>query len=121
MTTAVIVIAGVFFLGMGVYALVAPAALVRPFRIVAGTPESRSEIRAVYGGFGVAIAAVLAAAALDVGGIRTGAVITVGAALAGMALGRVLSRLADAATPFYPVWFYFWVEVVTAALLFSVA
>ena len=119
--TTIIVIAGVFFLGMGGYALVAPAALARPFRIVVATPECRSEIRAVYGGFGVAITVVLAAAALNVGGIRTGAVITVGAALAGMALGRVISRLADEATPFYPIWFYFWVEAVTAAALFGVA
>lgn len=119
--TAIIVITAVFFLGMGVYALAAPAALARPFRIVADTPESRSEIRAVYGGFGLAVAAVLTAAALDAGGIRTGAVVTVGGALAGMALGRLVSRLTDRATPFYPIWFYFWVETVTAALLFSSA
>ncbi|WP_346137067.1 DUF4345 family protein [Lentzea roselyniae] len=47
MQTAIIVITAMFFLGMGVYALAAPAALARPFRIVADTPESRSEIRAV--------------------------------------------------------------------------
>ncbi|WP_425435808.1 DUF4345 family protein [Lentzea kentuckyensis] len=116
--TTIIVLAGVFFLGMGGYALAAPAALARPFRIVVDAPESRSEIRAVYGGFGIAIAAVLTAAAFDVGGIRTGAVVTVAAALAGMALGRLLSRLGDSGTAFYPVWFYFWVEAVTAALLF---
>ncbi|GGU41653.1 DUF4345 domain-containing protein [Lentzea flava] len=121
MQTTIIVITAVFFLGMGVYALAAPAALARPFRIVVDTPESRSEIRAVYGGFGIAIAAVLTAAALGTGGIRTGVVVTVGAALAGMALGRLISRLADRATPFYPIWFYFWVEAVTAALLFSSA
>ncbi|NKE59201.1 DUF4345 domain-containing protein [Lentzea sp. PSKA42] len=118
MQTTIIVIAAVFFLGMGVYALIAPAALAKPFRIVVDAPESRSEVRAVYGGFGLAIAAVLAAAAIDAGGIRTGAVITVAAALAGMALGRLLSRLADKATAFYPIWFYFWVEAITAALLF---
>lgn len=106
---------------MGGYALAAPAALAKPFRIVVDAPESRSEIRAVYGGFGLAIAAVLTAAAFDVGGIRTGAVVTVAAALAGMALGRLVSRLADSATAFYPVWFYFWVEAVTAALLFAIA
>lgn len=116
--TTIIVIAAVFFLGMGGYALIAPAALAKPFRIVVDAPESRSEIRAVYGGFGLAIAAVLAAAAFDADGIRTGAVITVAAALAGMALGRLLSRLADKATAFYPIWLYFWVEAIAAALLF---
>lgn len=114
--TAIIVITAMFFLGMGVYALAAP-----PFRIVADTAESRSEIRAVYGGFGITVAAVLTAAALDAGGTRTGAVVTVGGALAGMALGRLVSRLADRAAPFYPIWFCFWVETVTAALLFSSA
>lgn len=117
MTTAVIIGVGVFFLGMGIYALVAPSALVRPFRVVADTVESRSEVRAVYGGFGLAIAAVLAAAAFDVGGIRAGAVITVAAALGGMALGRVVSRIVDGAAPFYPIWFYLWVEAVGAVLL----
>ncbi|TBL45350.1 DUF4345 domain-containing protein [Verrucosispora sp. SN26_14.1] len=121
MTTTVIIIVGTFFLGMGVYALAAPAALARPFRIVIESAESRSEIRAVYGGFGLAIAAVLAAAALDVGDIRTGAVITVAAALAGMALGRLFSRIGDRATGFYPIWWYFWIEAIGAALLFGVA
>lgn len=120
MTTAVIIVAGVFFLGMGVYALVAPSALARPFRIVVDTVESRSEIRAVYGGFGVAVAVVLGVAAIDVGGVRTGAVTAVAAALAGMALGRLLSRAADGATPWYPIWFYFWVETTGAVLLFGV-
>lgn len=121
MPTAVIIIVGVFFLGMGVFALVAPAALVRPFRLVADAKQSRSEVRAVYGGFGIAIAAVLGVAASDPGGIRSGVVITVAAALAGMAVGRLVSRVIDGATPFYPIWFYFWVESGAAALLYGTA
>ncbi len=121
MTTTVIIVVGVFFLGMGLYALAAPAALARPFRIVVVSAEGRSEIRAVYGGYGIATAAVLATAAVDIGDIRTGAVITVAAALAGMALGRLFSRVADKATAFYPIWCYFWVEATGAALLFGVA
>ncbi len=118
---AVIVAVGVFFLAMGVYALAAPAALARPFRMTIDTPESRSEIRAVYGGFGVAIAGLLGAAAVDVGGIGTGAVIAVGVALSGMAFGRLVSRVLDSSTAFYPIWFYFCVEVVSAGLLFVAA
>lgn len=117
----VIVGVAVFFLGMGVYGLVAPAALVRPFGMTADGPESRSEVRAVYGGFGVAVAALLGAAAFDVGGIRTGAVIAVAVALAGMAFGRLVSRGVDTSTAFYPVWFYFCVEVAAAGLLFAAA
>jgi len=39
--------------------LAAPAALVRPFRIALAESASRSEVGAVYGGFGLAIAGVL--------------------------------------------------------------
>lgn len=118
MATVVIVVVGVFFLGMGGYALAAPEALVRPFRLVADSPESRSEVRAVYGGFGVAVAAVLGVAAFD-SALRSGVVVTVGAALAGMAAGRLVSRLCDRGTAFYPIWFYWCVEAVAAGLLFS--
>jgi len=113
-------VVGVFFLGMGGYALGSPAGLARPFRIVVDSAESRSEIRAVYGGFGIAVAAVLGVAAFDPGGIRAGAAFTVAAALAGMALGRLVSRAVDRAVSFYPVWLYFWVEAVAAAGLFAV-
>jgi hypothetical protein len=117
--TVVILVVAVFFLGMGLYGLVAPSALVRPFRMVADAPESRSEVRAVYGGFGVAVAGLLGAAAFDVGEIRSGAVVAVAVALAGMAFGRLVSRVVDARTAFYPVWFYFCVEVGAAGLLFA--
>jgi Domain of unknown function (DUF4345) len=68
---AVIGVIAVFFLGMGIYALAAPAALVRPFGITLGESASRSEVRAVYGGFGLAIAGVLAYAAVADGDVRT--------------------------------------------------
>lgn len=120
MAVAVIAVIGVFFLGMGIYALAAPAALVRPFGITLEQPTSRSEVRAVYGGFGLAIAAVLAyAAAADEH--RTGILITAGAALAGMALGRIVSAVIDSRTSFYPNWFYCLVEIVAAAALFAFA
>jgi len=48
LAVAVIGVVAVFFLGMGVYALAAPAALVRPFGITLGESASRSEVRAVY-------------------------------------------------------------------------
>jgi hypothetical protein len=116
----VIGIIAVFFLGMGVYALAAPATLVRPFGITLGEAAARSEVRAVYGGFGLAIAAVLAYAAVDVD-LRTGIVLTVGAALAGMAVGRVVAAVLGDRTAFYPNWFYFLVEAVAAAGLFAIS
>lgn len=112
-----IAVIGVFFLAMGTYALISPAALIAPFRLVAQSPESRSEIRAVYGGFGIAMAAVLGIAALDIGDIRAGAVTTVGLALIGMAGGRIVSRLLDTPVRFYPIWFYFGVELMAGIAL----
>lgn len=110
----------VFFSGMGVFALAAPVAMLRPFAITLQEAQSRSEVRAVYGGYGLAMGAVLAIAAADPGFHRSGIMITVGAALAGMAFGRLVSAVVDKRTPFYPNWFYFGVETVgAAALLFT--
>ena len=121
MGVAVVAVIAAFFLGMGVYALAAPAALVRPFGVTPETPTSRSEIRAVYGGFGLAIAAVLAYAAFRGGDVQKGILITVGVALAGMALGRIVSAVVDDRTPFYPNWFYCLLEAAAAAALFAVS
>ena len=116
MAVAVIGVIALFFLGMGVYALAAPDALVRPFGTTLGGAASRSEVRAVYGGFGLAIAGVLAYAAVQVD-VRAGILITVAAALAGMAFGRLVSAVVDKRTAFYPNWFYLIVEVVAAGAL----
>ena len=119
-STAVIVIAAVFFTGMGLFALARPAALIRPFGITLPNPESRAEVRAVYGGFGLAIAGMLA---LAVTGhpARDGILITVAAALGGMAFGRLVSVVIDRPKAFYPNWFYFLVELVGAAGLWWAA
>ena len=121
MAVVVIGVIAVFFLGMGVYALAAPAALVRPFGITLPDSASRSEVRAVYGGFGLAIAAMLVYAAVAEGDLRKGILITIGAALAGMAFGRVAAAILGDRTAFYPNWFYFLVEAVAAAVLFAVS
>ncbi|MRH87208.1 DUF4345 domain-containing protein [Nocardia sp. SYP-A9097] len=117
MSSVLISLVAMFFLLMGVYALAAPAALTKPFGIAVETPVARSEIRAVYGGFGIAVAILLGVAAADIGDIRRGAVIAVAAALGGMALGRIISRLLDRPVGFYPIWFYCGVELVAAGLL----
>lgn len=119
MAVFAIVAIAVFFLGMGLYAIAAPTALVRPFGITLTTSTSRAEVRAVYGGFGVAIAGILAVAAVNPD-YRTGITLTVAAALAGMALGRIISAVIDRhRTTFYPNWFYCLVELGAALLLFS--
>jgi hypothetical protein len=123
-TIAVIAAIGVFFAGMGCYALAAPAAIIRPFGITLGGAAARSEVRAVYGGFGLAIAAVLGYAAVASDDIRTGIVVAVGGALAGMAFGRLVSAVLegrDDRTAFYPNWFYCLVEALAAAALFAIS
>lgn len=121
MLGAVIVAAvAVFFAGMGFFALAAPGRLLAPFDITLGSATARSEVRAVYGGFGLAMAAVLVTALAEPD-LRAGVLLTVAAALAGMALGRVASLL-DARTAFYPNWFYLVVEVgASAALMLAYA
>lgn len=121
MRTVVLTAVGLFFTGMGLYALAAPARLVRPFGIAVGTAAGRSEVRAVYGGFGLAVAAALIwSATTTTGELGRGVVLAVTVALAGMAAGRIVSRVLDAAAAFYPVWFYFWVEMLAAAALLAV-
>ncbi len=116
MVIGLISVVAVFFLGMGLYALVAPASLIRPFGVTLSRPESRAEVRAVYGGFGLAVAGVLVYAALNPS-VGPAILITVAVALAGMAVGRLISAVVDERTAFYPNWFYFLVEVVLAAAL----
>jgi hypothetical protein len=118
---AIISVTAVFFLGMGFYALAAPASLIRPFGITLGEAASRSEVRAVYGGFGLAIAGVLVFAAFHEGDIRNGILITVGTALAGMAFGRVAAAVLGDRTSFYPNWFYCLVEIIAGGALFGAA
>lgn len=121
MATVIIIVAAVFFAGMGVLALVTPDGTMKPFGTLLPQSTARSEVRAVYGGFGLAIAAVLGYAAATPGPVRTGILLTVGAAMAGMAVGRVVSAVVDERTPFYPNWFYALVEVGIAAPLLFVA
>ena len=120
MTTVVLVLIALFFLAMGIAALVAPATIIQPFGVILSNADARAEVRAVYGGFGVFIAVLLGLTAADVAGLRPGAVWAVAAALAGMAFGRLIARFVEKPTGFYPVWFYFWVELVAAGILVAV-
>ncbi|WP_084477976.1 DUF4345 family protein [Nocardia jejuensis] len=117
MATVTSVIVAVFFLGMGVYALASPAAIMAPFGIGMEDPRARYEVRAVYGGFGIAMAGILAIAATHDGELRSGIMATVGVALGGMAAGRAVAAVLDQRVGWYPNWFYFVVEAVAAAAL----
>ena len=113
-TLLVIAVAG-FFLAMGLVALWSPERIVAYFGIRSLTIDGRNEVRAVYGGFGVAIA-ILLAASLALSDLRSGILLTVAIALLGMALGRVASSARDGLPGFHPRLF-FAVELVLAGAL----
>jgi len=93
MNAAVILVALAFAV-MALAALIRPASIGRYFDVRFDSVDGRNEVRAVYGGFGLAMAAVLLLA-LGAPGLRDGILLTVALALAGMALGRVIGALVD--------------------------
>lgn len=116
MNVAVVLVA-IFFAGMGVAALVKPALIWAPFGVAPTTPAARSEVRAVYGGFGLAIAALLFAAESADADFRDGVLVSVAVALGGMALGRLLSALVEPKALLGWPGAFFLIETGLAALL----
>ena len=106
------VVIALFFLGMGLVGLAAPERIAATFGTPVLSGDGRNEVRAVYGGFGVAIGALLLAAPA-----RPGVPLCVATALGGMAGGRLVSALLEPPRRFYPCWFYFAVEVLMAVAL----
>ena len=111
-----IAIVAVAFALMGIGAFARPRTFVGPFGLNAETPDARNEVQAVYGGFGLAVAATLAATAWYPD-YRDGVVVAVAASLAGMAGGRVVAALRERPGRM-PVIFFF-VEAVGAAFLLT--
>jgi len=118
MSIAVTVVA-IGFAAMGLAALVKPAVIWAPFGVAPTTPGSRSEVRAVYGGFGVAIAVLLFVADGWTAGLRAGVLLTVAVALAGMAAGRVVSAVLEPKALLGYPGFFLVLEAGLAALLLS--
>jgi hypothetical protein len=83
-----------FFLCMGLGALVSPRWVTSFVQWAPETVDARNEVRAVYGGFGVAISALLVYAAYHPD-VRSGIILAVAIALLGMASGRILSVLIE--------------------------
>ncbi|MCF4164410.1 DUF4345 family protein [Zavarzinia compransoris] len=84
----------VIFAVMGLVAFVRPAAMLAPIGLPAQTVDARNEIQAVYGGYGLAMAAVLIAP-LWLPELGAGPAVVVGIALAGMAFGRLVALLRE--------------------------
>ncbi len=121
MSEVVILVVAVGFAGMGLLAVLKPLEVVAQFGVKDDSPEYRNEIRAVYGGFGIAVAALLAIAALGDPDTAEGIVIAVAISLLGMAAGRIVSALIDPPRGFHPVWTYFAIEVASGVALLLVA
>ncbi len=116
---APILLALILALLMGLGAIAAPVLVTRQFDILELTAAGRNEVRSVYGGFGVAMAAMFALA-LWRPELRSGICLTTAAALTGMAGGRLLSALIDRRIGRYPL-FNLCLEAVVATLLFYAA
>jgi len=108
----------VFFVGMGLLALASPESITGPFGMPTLTPAGRNEVRAVYGGFGLAVAAMLVLALNDPT-LRPGVLLAVAASVGGMAAGRLVAALVERPTAFYPSWFYFVAETAMAVTLYQ--
>ena len=116
MLVSVLVIGvALFFATMDVFALLRPERVVSFFGTTSLTVDGRNEVRAVYGGFGIAVAAVLVAA-LREPSWGAGAFLAIAAALFGMAGGRLVSRAVDGRAGRY-AWLFLGVELVLAASL----
>lgn len=118
MAAWVVLLVAALFAAMGILAIARPERILALVGIPTLTRDGRNEVRAVYGGFGLAIAALLCATPFDAG-IRSGAVLAVGLALLGMAAGRLLSMLLDGAPGRYP-WLFLGVESAGGAALLAV-
>jgi hypothetical protein len=113
--TALVVGVALFFLWMGIGALAAPERVLALFGVAVETADGRSEVRAVYGGFGVAMAALLLATWRRPT-LRDGVLVCLAIAVAGMAGGRVVSAMIDGTPGPWPSVFFV-VELALAVAL----
>jgi hypothetical protein len=111
MRDALVLLIAAGFAAMGLAAIARPRDVLAQFGVDAETVEGRNEVRAVYGGFGLAIAALLAVAALGDPDTADGILVAVAIALFGMAGGRLVSAALERPRSAYPVWVYFLIEV----------
>jgi len=118
---AVLIAVAILFGLMGLGALARPALVLAQFGVSVDTGPGRTEVRAVYGGFGLAMAAALVAAVSSSDDLRRGVVIAVAAALAGMAAGRLAGALAERDRRVFPTWVYLAIEAAGAAALVAAA
>jgi dolichol kinase len=113
--TICVVAAALFYGAIGVSAIMRPKHLLRGFSIEAAVSESRNEIRAVYGGFPLAVAGLLLFS-LTQPELSDGILTSLSICSAGMAFGRILSALMDKTIGKHPLVFLI-LEVIVAVLI----
>lgn len=107
----------VFFALMGLNAVFDPQGTLRFFSPPLFGADMRNEVRAVYGGYGLAVAGLLLAT-FRWPAIATGARLAIAVSLLGMAGGRAISLLMEPTSTNWPLVFI-GVEVALAALLLA--
>jgi len=107
--------AGLFYLALGIAALVRPATLLGDFGLPAPSLDARNEVRAVYGGFPIAVA-VLVMWSLTGAAQASGILLALAVASLGMALGRLVSAAIDRSIGRLPALFI-GIELALAAML----
>ena len=108
------------YAAIGIVAALAPARVPALFGGAAGTPDARTEVRAVYAGIPLALAASLVAASGS--SARDDAVLrTVGAASAGMAVARLAGCVAERRLTVWPSGAFFALEAALAVALRAAA
>jgi len=115
-TISVLLVASAF-IGMGTIALIRPALIMKLVDGSAATINSRNEIRAVYGGFGICLGLLLVLIEPMYSELSKGVYLASGVALAGMAVGRLISVFIE--RPGLLPWFYMLIESAAACLLFA--
>lgn len=94
----VLVVVAAGFVAMGLAACAQPARVPALFGVHELTAEFRNEVRAVYGGFGIAIGVLLLAVA-DNAALAPGVRLAVAVSLLGMVAGRVLAWCVERSGP----------------------
>ena len=110
-----VVLAALFYAALGLVALIRPGQILLGFGIEANGTDARNEIRAVYGGFPLALAAALVIG-LYVPTWRSGILVCAALSTGGMTTGRAISAIIDRRIGRLPLLFL-GIELVIAALI----
>jgi hypothetical protein len=108
-----------FFLGMGLTALARPAHVGSRFGTEVETLDGRNEVRSVYGGSGIAAAVLLAWAVFTDGRGELWIPSVIAVLCFGLAVGRLVSLVADRTRGSGVVWRYGGLELAIAVSLFA--